>query len=141
MVRKAAYASWKYAKAKAIIIIAKGAVQLVASCRPSVPVFLVVSTLEHYGWSSHVASHGLVSRGIIAGSRSIGDMIGFAVQVAKKEGICNAGDSVVALRILNGYPAFLCMFSRRFSFFTEALAPICSTKLNLDLIRYLFVIF
>ncbi|KAJ0229636.1 hypothetical protein HA466_0314430 [Hirschfeldia incana] len=108
MARKAAYASWKYPKAKAIITVDKSAAKLVARCRPSIPILLVVTTV---GWSSHEASFGLVSRGIIplfgAGSRSIriGDMISFAVQVAKKEGICNAGDSVVALRILNGWPA------------------------------------
>ncbi|CAN6846293.1 unnamed protein product, partial [Brassica oleracea] len=92
-------------KAKAIIITAKAAVNLVARCRPSVPVLLVVSMSESFKWSSHVASHGLVFRGILplmgADSKMIGDMISFGVQVAKKEGICNAGDLVVALRVLN----------------------------------------
>ncbi|WZZ34797.1 hypothetical protein YC2023_018198 [Brassica napus] len=72
---------------------------------PSVPVLLVVSMLESFKWSSHVASHGLVFRGILplmgADSKTIGNMISFGVQVAKKEGICNAGDLVVALRVLN----------------------------------------
>ncbi|CAN6846421.1 unnamed protein product, partial [Brassica oleracea] len=92
-------------KAKAIIITAKAAVNLVARCRPSVPVLLVVSMSESFKWSSHVASHGLVFHGILplmgADSKTIGDMISFGVQVAKKEGICNAGDLVVALRVLN----------------------------------------
>ncbi|CAN6854576.1 unnamed protein product [Brassica oleracea] len=60
---------------------------------------------ESFKWSSHVASHGLVFRGILplmgADSKTIGNMISFGVQVAKKEGICNAGDLVVALRVLN----------------------------------------
>ena len=103
MARKATY-TWD-PKAKAIIITAKAAVNLVARCRPSVPVLLVVSMSESFKWSSHVASHGLVSRGIIplmgAESKTIEDMISFGVQVAKKEGICNAGDLVVALRVLN----------------------------------------
>ncbi|KAG5407496.1 hypothetical protein IGI04_013615 [Brassica rapa subsp. trilocularis] len=90
---------------KAIIITAKAAVNLVARCRPSVPVLLVVSMSESFKWSSHVASHGLVFHGIIslmgADSKTIGDMISFGVQVAKKEEICNAGDLVVALRVLN----------------------------------------
>ncbi|WZZ50604.1 hypothetical protein YC2023_050711 [Brassica napus] len=72
---------------------------------PSVPVLLVVSMSESFKWSSHVASHGLVFRGILplmgADSKTIGNMISFGVQVAKKEGICNAGDLVVALRVLN----------------------------------------
>ncbi|KAJ4905398.1 Pyruvate kinase family protein [Raphanus sativus] len=110
MARKAAIASWKYTKAKAIITTSKGAAKLVAKCRPSVPVLLVVSRsmFSEYS-SSHVASYGLVSRGVIplvgAGYKSIGDMVSFGVQVAKKEGICSAGDSVVALRILDGFPA------------------------------------
>lgn len=111
MARKAAYACWKYPKAKAIIITAKATVNFVAKCRPSVPVLLVVSMSESFKWSSHVASHGLVSRGIIplmgAESKTIEDMISFGVQVAKKEGICNAGDLVVALRVLNGCPVLL----------------------------------
>ncbi|KAH0883782.1 hypothetical protein HID58_059878 [Brassica napus] len=90
---------------KAIIITAKAAVNLVARCRPSVHVLLVVSMSESFKWSSHVASHGLVFRGILplmgADSKTIGNMISFGVQVAKKEGICNAGDLVVALRVLN----------------------------------------
>ncbi|KAH0860766.1 hypothetical protein HID58_089027 [Brassica napus] len=68
--------------------------------KPSVPVLLVVSMSESFKWSSHVASHGLVFRGILplmgADSKTIGDMISFGVQ-----GICNAGDLVVALRVLN----------------------------------------
>ncbi|KAG2276213.1 hypothetical protein Bca52824_058768 [Brassica carinata] len=88
MVRKATYALDP--KAKAIIITAKAAVNLVARCRPSVPVLLVVSMSESFKWSSHVASHGLVFRGILplmgADSKTIGDMISFSVQVAKKEG-------------------------------------------------------
>ncbi|CAN6836938.1 hypothetical protein Bca4012_031149 [Brassica carinata] len=111
MARKAAYACWKYPKAKAIIITAKATVNFVAKCRPSVPVLLVVSMSESFKWSSHVASHGLVSRGIIplmgAESKTIEDMISFGVQVAKKEGICNAGDSVVTLRVLNGCPVLV----------------------------------
>ncbi|WZY88350.1 hypothetical protein YC2023_045085 [Brassica napus] len=104
MARKATYACWKYPKAKAIIITAKAAVKLVARCRPSVPGLLVVSMSESFKWSSHVASHGLVFHGIIplmgADSKTIGDMISFSVQVAKKEGICNSGDLVVALHVL-----------------------------------------
>ncbi|CAH8390718.1 unnamed protein product [Eruca vesicaria subsp. sativa] len=110
--RRATYASWNSEKmqAKAIIIIAKSAIKLVAKCRPSVPVLSVVRSSTYSERSSDVASRGLLSRGVIplmgAGSK-IEDMISFAVQFAKKEGICNAGDKVVALRILNGYPALL----------------------------------
>ncbi|KAJ4904951.1 Pyruvate kinase family protein [Raphanus sativus] len=91
MARKAAIASWKYTKAKAIIT----------------PLPRVRQSL----WPSadRAFLYGLVSRGIIplvgAGYKSIGDMVSFGVQVAKKEGICSAGDSVVALRILDGHPA------------------------------------
>lgn len=131
MARKAAYASWKYTKAKAIITTSKGAAMLVAKCRPSVPVLLVVSKsmFSEYS-SSHVASYGLVSRGVIplvgAGYKSIGDMVSFGVQVAKKEESVmlviqwwRSASSTVFL------PSILCLFSRRRATFEVLCFRLC----------------
>ncbi|KAF8102093.1 hypothetical protein N665_0201s0380 [Sinapis alba] len=92
--------------AKAIVVVTRGGytAELVAKYRPSVPILTVVDQ-ECPETSASVASRGLVYRGhipVMATGASTEEKIRFAVEVAKKKEICNAGDLVVTFRMING---------------------------------------
>ncbi|VVB04001.1 unnamed protein product [Arabis nemorensis] len=61
---------------------------------------------------AHVASRGLVYRGIIplmgsGSSKSTEELITFGIEAAKNEEICKVGDSVLALRLVDGSAVML----------------------------------
>ncbi|VYS56237.1 unnamed protein product [Arabidopsis thaliana] len=110
--------------AAAIVVLTKGGytVELVAKYRPSVPILSVIvpeiTRTDDFEWScsesaAHVARRGLIYRGIVpvmatgASARSSNkdsteETIQFAIEFAKKKGICKVGDSIVALHKIDG---------------------------------------
>ncbi|XP_010549615.1 PREDICTED: pyruvate kinase, cytosolic isozyme [Tarenaya hassleriana] len=111
-------------RASAIVVLTKGGstAELVAKYRPSIPILSVIvpeiSRTEDFEWSCredavHVARRGLIFRGIIpvmatgssaraSNKDATDETIRFAVDFAKRKGICKAEDSVVALHKIDG---------------------------------------
>uniref|UniRef100_A0A0D9VTI4 Pyruvate kinase n=1 Tax=Leersia perrieri TaxID=77586 RepID=A0A0D9VTI4_9ORYZ len=108
-------------KASLILVLTRGGTtaRLVAKYRPSMPVLSVVvlelKIDENFNWTCSdeaPARHSLISRGLIPmlssatpkafDSESTEEAINSAIHYAKKLGVCNLGDSVVALHRIGG---------------------------------------
>ncbi|KAK9129099.1 hypothetical protein Syun_017896 [Stephania yunnanensis] len=103
------------AKASLILVLTRGGstAKLVAKYRPAMPILSVVVpeiTTDSFNWSCSdeaPARHSLIFRGLVpvlsAGSAKASDTesteeaLEFAIRHAKLKGLCNLGDSVVAL--------------------------------------------
>lgn len=99
--------------AKAILVLTKGGytAKLVAKYRPSVPILSVIvpdtDDCEGSSCPEAAARRGLVYRGIIPvvaarASESAEEMIGSAIEFAKKQEICKAGEAIVVLHMIDG---------------------------------------
>ncbi|KAK1280498.1 hypothetical protein QJS04_geneDACA015144 [Acorus gramineus] len=103
------------AKASLILVLTKGGstAKLVAKYRPSMPILSVVVPeikTDSFDWScsdEYPARHSLIFRGLVpvlsaasvkaSHSDSTDEAVEFALQHAKKNGLCKSGDSIVAL--------------------------------------------